>query len=318
MTMRSSLYVLASLALLSAAGGTGCSRSSIEAVNLSNEGDRELKASNVDGAISKYEQATGLDPLNHRIFYKLARAYQKKEAWDRMASALQNAQRAATDNGKQKPTHADYYFLQGYALEQLAARDPGKWGEAKAPLQQAAQLDANYAEPHFELGEVHLHLDDEQTALQEYTKAIDLKPTESDFYGPLAQLYLNLNFLEQAEKVVAEGLRLAVGGPEAPKARFQLHTLLGAVREAKGDMSGTISEFQAAKEGCGQCNEKGQQIAYFNLGYAYTRSNPPRKREAVEQLRNFHKIVCITAAKKTFGDQCSQTQDLVKGLGESL
>ena len=49
------------LALLSA-----CSRNNIEAVNLANEGDK-ARAQDVDGAISKYEQATNLDPTNHRI-----------------------------------------------------------------------------------------------------------------------------------------------------------------------------------------------------------------------------------------------------------
>ena len=48
-----------------------CSRNNIEAVNLANEGDQEKKANNLDGAISKYEQAANLDPTNHRILGKL-------------------------------------------------------------------------------------------------------------------------------------------------------------------------------------------------------------------------------------------------------
>ena len=48
------------------------------------EGDK-AKATDVDSAISKYEQATNLDPQNHRILWKLALAYTKKEAWDKVA-----------------------------------------------------------------------------------------------------------------------------------------------------------------------------------------------------------------------------------------
>ena len=62
-----------------AGGSLGCSRNNIEAVNLANEGDK-AKSTDIDGAISKYEQATNLDPTNHRILWKLALAYTKKEA----------------------------------------------------------------------------------------------------------------------------------------------------------------------------------------------------------------------------------------------
>jgi hypothetical protein len=51
--------------------GLGCSRNRQEAVIKANEGDREVVL-NPDGAANKYEQATKLDPTNHRIFYKLA------------------------------------------------------------------------------------------------------------------------------------------------------------------------------------------------------------------------------------------------------
>ena len=55
-----------------------CSRNNIEAVNLANEGD-QAKSANVDEAVSKYDQATRLDPDNARIWWKLALAYEKKE-----------------------------------------------------------------------------------------------------------------------------------------------------------------------------------------------------------------------------------------------
>src|SRR5690606_6168837 len=107
--------VLAGLAVTTYAGA-GCSRNNIEAVNLANEGDKE-RAVNIDGAISKYEQATNLDPTNHRILGKLATAYQKKEQWDKVASTCAKAEKLA-------PTFANYFFLHGYALAQQAAKGP--------------------------------------------------------------------------------------------------------------------------------------------------------------------------------------------------
>ena len=91
------LRALIGLGLLLAstmAASLGCSRNAIEAINLANDADKQ-KDVDVDGAISKYEQASQLDPTNHRILYKLAMAYRKKEAWDKVASTLSRATQVA-------------------------------------------------------------------------------------------------------------------------------------------------------------------------------------------------------------------------------
>src|SRR5208282_6276509 len=106
-----SIRIAATVALI-AASLAGCSRNNIEAVNLANEGD-QVKGSNPEEAISKYEQAVALDPTNHRILWKLALAYHKKEDWSKDASTCAQAEKVA-------PTFANYYFEQGYALEQQA------------------------------------------------------------------------------------------------------------------------------------------------------------------------------------------------------
>jgi len=282
---------------------SGCSRNNIEAVNLANEGDKS-RGANIDDAISKYEQAKNLDPSNHRILWKLATAYQKKEQWDKVNETLGPAIKLA-------PDHANYFFLKGYALEQMAVKGPTPWTECKEPLEQAAKLDPNYADPHFELGQVLLHTDDEKGALEQYTKAIELKPDELPFYGPLADLYVRLGFLDEAEKVAREGVSFDKGDVQG----FAVHTLLGLVLERKGDVSGAIKEFEAAKKSCGQCNEKGQNIAYFNLGAAYAHANPPMKSQASSNLLSFQKTICKGGAAARFADECTQAQELMKVVG---
>src|SRR5580692_12853496 len=128
---------LVAAAVLAATASVGCSRNNIEAVNLANEGD-QAKGANIDEAISKYEQATKLDPDNARIWWKLVLAYEKKEAWQKEATACSHAEEAA-EKAEGKKTHADYYFRQGYALEQLA-ENGGSWADAKTPFQTAAQV----------------------------------------------------------------------------------------------------------------------------------------------------------------------------------
>ncbi len=293
--------------LLILATASGCSRNNIEAVNLANEGDKS-KAVNIEEAISKYEQATNLDPTNHRILWKLALAYTKKEAWDKVASTCKKAEAVA-------PTFANYYFQRGMAQARMAVKGPATWAEAKEPLEQAISKDPNLADAHFELGEVLLHLDDEQGALRSYSKAIETKPDVLSFYIPLADLYIRLGYLDQAEQVVKEGLSF---GKEGDKGLFGLHSLAGQIKEMKGDISGSVPEYEAAKKACGQCSGGGEQIAFFNLGAAYATVKPPRKSEAIQQLQSFNKIVCKGAAAARYADQCSQSQQLATKLGGQL
>ena len=302
-------------------GVAGCSRNNIEAVNLANDGDK-ARGSNLDEAISKYEQATQLDPTNHRILWKLALAYHKKEAWSDDALTCAKAQKVA-------PTFANYFWEQGFAIKQQAGSPKGggaSWADAKAPLEAAIKLDPGLSDAYEDLGDVLYHLDDEQTALQNYTKAIEVKPDQLSYYVALAQLYYDLGRLDQAEAVAREGLNFQSEGmnatPEgklkAHGALFNLHSFLAGVAEMKGNVPTEITVFEAAKAACGTCTEPGQQIAYFNLGFAYSQATPPRKNEGIQQLQNFSKIICRGAGAARYADQCSQAQDIVKRLGGTL
>ncbi len=290
----------------------GCSRNNIEAVNLANEGD-QAKTANVDEAISKYEQATKLDPDNARIWWKLVLAYEKKEEWQKEATACAHAEEAA-EKSDGKKTHADYYFRQGYALEQLA-ENGGNWADAKVPFQTATQIDPNYAEAYGELAWVLLHSDDEVGAMQNWTKALQTSPDRTQYYVTLADLYRRLMFYDQEEQVLKEGLSYA---KEDDKHLFNLHTLLGDTYETKGDVSRAVTEYEAAKKSCdsNKCND--HKEAYFYLGSAYAELNPPKKNEAIQQLQSFFKITCKGSNAAKFADQCAQSQEIARRLGGSL
>lgn len=303
------LAFVAGVCLTSAPALSGCSRNDIEAVNLANEAD-QAKGANIDEAISKYEQATQLDPKNHRIMWKLTKAYFKKEDWSKVASTCARAEAVA-------PTFAEYFLYHGIALARQAVKGPTSWADAKEPLQAAIQKDPNLADAYFELAEVLLHLDDEAGALQNYTKAIDTRPDNLSYYVPLADLYSRLGFLDKAETVAKEALSYA---KEGDKALFNAHTLLGDVYEKRGNQSGAITEYESAKKACGQCidSTRGEQIAFFNLGVAYANTNPPRKNEAIQNLTAFSKVVCKGGLAQRYADQCSTAQDVAKRIGGSL
>lgn len=307
--MKTRVALVGALVAAVAAAVSGCSRSAIEAVNLANEGDN-VKAVNLEDAISKYEQATKLDPDNHRIAWKLALAYHKKEDWPKVASACAKAQ-SAEEKANKKKTFANYYFEHGYALGQIADKGGGAWADAKQPLMTAVQIDPQYAQAYEELGIALLHLDDEQGALQNFTKAIETKPDELQYYPPLADLYLRLGFLDNAEAVLKEGLSYA---KEGDKHLTSTHSLLGYAYELKGNANNAIAEYEKAKKACGQCDD--HKEVYFNLGAAYAQAN--RKNEAMQQLQSFWKVTCKGAQAKKFEDQCVQSQEIVKKLGGSL
>lgn len=289
-----------------------CSRNNIEAVNLAIEGDK-ARSGDVDGAISKYEQGTNLDPTNHRILWKLGTAYAKKEQWEKLANTMAKAEKLA-------PKNANYFYLHGVALARTAAKS-NAWADAKGPLEEAIKLDPNvgdtdhYGAAHYELAEVLLHTDDEAGALKEYTAAIASKPDELSFYGPLADLYIRLNYLNEAEQLLKEGLSF---GKEGDKGLFSIHSLLGEVYDMRHDSSNAVTQYEAAKKACGQCNEAGQQIAFFNLGAAYASLIPPKKSEAIGQLASFQKTICKGAAAQRYADQCQQAQQLAFKLGTTL
>ena len=147
----------------------GCSRDHIEAIQLANQGDQAV-AVNVSGAIAKYEEASRLDPSNHRIYWKLGMAYQKQEEWGKMESVLSRA-------AAQAPEFAEYFYYRGYALVQIAqGGNLDAYEDAKAPLQKCIELDPNYAECYHWLGQAMLWTGNEQAALENFSKAIEHDP----------------------------------------------------------------------------------------------------------------------------------------------
>jgi tetratricopeptide (TPR) repeat protein len=301
------------LALAALTASAACSRNNIEAVNLANEGD-QAKDSNLDEAISKYEQATQLDPDSARIWWKLAIAYEKKEDWQKLASAASQAE-AAAERADKKKTHAEYYYHQGYAYEQLAEKGGGSWAEAKAPFLTAVQIDPNYGAAYGELGRILLHADDETGAIQNWTKALQTQPDKIQYYVDLAEQYDRLFFYDQAEQVLREGLSFA---KDDDKHLFNLHTLLGDVYETRGDYGRAVTEYEAAKKACDSNKCSDHKEAFFNLGVAYSELKPQKKNEALQQLQSFWKLTCKGALAAKYADQCQTSQEVVRRLGGSL
>jgi tetratricopeptide (TPR) repeat protein len=282
----------------------GCSRDHIEAINLANEGDQAIKV-NVEGAIQKYEQAIQLDPTNHRILWKLSKAYEKKEDWDKMASTLSRAIQVA-------PEFANYYYKRGYALiKQAEGGNPDAYNEAKEPLKKCIEKDANLAECYHFLGEASLWTDDMQSALDNYSKAIEHDPTIPYFYPPLGESLIMLRFYKEAEQVLKEGTRIVPPGEKNNNHLYAMYVLRFQTAQAKGDKPEMVATMEKANEVAGDTHPE----ISFNLGSTYAVMEPPQKEKAVQLLTSFQKRACRSASATKYKEQCETANSLIQKLG---
>lgn len=281
---------------------SGCSRDKIEAVNLANEATALKKAGAFDAAIDKYEQATLLDPTNHEIIYMLAVTYRQQEEWEKVASTLARATQIA-------PTYANYFYERGYALVQVAtkAKQKSAWEEAKEPLVKCIEADPRFAHCYFELALVNLFLDDEQGALENYSKAIQHAPNEGSFYAPLADLYLRLDYFAQAKAVLEQGVSFAA---EGSKAKFNMYVLLASVAQSQNETGEMVRALEKANEIGGKDNPEIQ----FNLGSTYAVMDSSKKTQAIQMLKKFQAQACKGGQAMKYQEQCEQAMALIAKL----
>lgn len=296
MTTQKTLLALGILGAV--ALGSGCSRHKQEAAKLTNEGD-SVVALNPDSAIDKYEEAKTLDPTNHIILYKLAKAYKKKEQWDKVASTLAQATKYA-------PAFANYWFNRGYALEKQAEKGGISYDECIQSYLKCVGVDQNHDECYGRLATAYLFADDEQKALQNYTKAIERRPTNIGYYTRLADLYLRLGYDAEGEKTLQAAKQLA--NPK-DKRLYNVHTLLAQVYRDQGDTQKMVGSLEDAKK----VNSSDAGLL-FNLGMAYAKLNPPKKAEAIQRLKGFSSRACRSKKAKKYKTECAQAQSAIRRL----
>jgi cytochrome c-type biogenesis protein CcmH/NrfG len=96
----------------------------------------------VAGSIQRYEQASQLDPANHKLLLLLAHAYEQNRDWENMASTMSRAVRVA-------PDVAVLWQRLGYALLMQAhagGAHPGAIDRAEEALKICIAKDPNMAE----------------------------------------------------------------------------------------------------------------------------------------------------------------------------
>ena len=238
--------------------------------------------------------------------------YRDKEEWPKMAEALQSAI-AADEKTKDDGTWATYHAERGYALEQIAKKDKARYEEAKAPYLKCIEIDPHYSDCYHQLGNVYLWTDDEQKALEFYSKAIEHNPKELRYYGPLADLYIRLGYMKEAEQVLKEAKSFAAPND---KLLWGVHNLTAAILLERGDKQGAVTELEAAKAINVGENAPEAVLILFSLGGVYADLN--RGQEAKELLKGFFVRACKGAKAKDYASECEVARTRIVELGGTL
>ena len=307
--------ILMGFTLLASVCSTGCNRNKQEAIILANKGDVMVDA-NPGDAIQKYEEAVKLDE-NHAILFKLAKAYRKKEDWEKVQSTLQRAV-------ARSPSFANYWFELGFAIEMQAKKPEkggAKWSDAVDPYTKCVEADSNDDRCHAHLADALYHGDDEQKALQKLSDAIEKRPADGDMtkkcvedpaiecavnhYTSLAHRYILLDYVKEAEQVLNAAVEMA---DRKDKRLYNVYTLLAEVYGEQRDTDKMVKALEKARE-----VREDEPGLLFNLGMAYSEVNPPKKAEALARLKGFVARACTKDAAK-YRKECDQANTVIQKL----
>ncbi len=226
-----------------------CSRTRIESVAKMNEGVAYAQQRRYPEAVEAFERAGAIDPTNAQAFFNLAMVHMEMRKYERAKEDLQRAISADDSN-------ATYHEKLGVVLMHLK-----DWNGAKQAFEKAIEKNPNLFKAYFRLARVLEKLDDDQGALERYTQAIEKGPRFVQAYVALGRLYADLGYLDEAARVLEEGLKVA---PEGSDDEARLHHLLGTVYQQQESYDRAIQEFRAAL-----AIHPGMTDALFSLGWTY-------------------------------------------------
>lgn len=245
-------YVSAHLiiaSLLTVGQLVGCSRAKVESIEHMNRGVEFYTTKQYNMAITELEKAIQLDDENEQAYHNLAIVHIEQGHWQKAAQLLT---RAAALN----PENANYQFLLGQSYMEL-----GELEQAKTALENAANLDPSFYKPSYYLGMVNQQLDEPQQALQAYTDSCMKNGRFIPAYTGLANLYVELGYLDHAKQVLEEALKVVVPSSDE---HAEVEKLLGTVFQEKDDPETAIIHLKKAVD-----IKPNMLDAVFNLGWTY-------------------------------------------------
>lgn len=137
-----------------------------EAARMMAEARKMAATGDVAGALARLENARDLDRESPPILVRLAGLYFENHQYDKAQASIQDAIKLA-------PAQWDYHYLQG-----LIEKGMGQFGPARESLETAGRLNPSSAEVHNQLGDLAMQRQDFATAVQEFSRALQLSPQD--------------------------------------------------------------------------------------------------------------------------------------------
>ncbi len=176
----------------------------------------------LEESLETYKVAETLDSGNPVVQARLGKIYADKNQNKKAQEALEKAIKL---NPKDAQSH--------YQLGKLVSSEK-KWGRAQSLLSNAIALNARHAPSHHELGIVLLGREQVDLAIDEFKKALDLEPQNSDFIMGLVLALVETRELDSALELLLPVSRNEVNNPKIFFAICNVYTKKGYFTVATG------------------------------------------------------------------------------------
>lgn len=261
------------MAISSACGLT--SRDRVRSIKRMNEGIELSKKNNTVGAEKALQEAVAIDKSNSAAHYNLGKIYRKQKKWVDAEKAFQ----AAIAEMVESPNGRFWYELgavqaaQGDADGVPTAEREAAYRKAISSFQEALKLNPKLYKSHFRTANLHEKLDEPEKADGEYRKTIELKPTYSQAFVNLGNMYIDYGFANVAMSVLSTGTQIN-------KTDARMWNGLGRAHLSLNQPDKAVEAFTSAK-----AIDPDMVDVLFGLGMAYAEMR--KRKDAVENLELF-------------------------------
>lgn len=190
-------------------------------------GEVEFARDRVSQARQAYQRALELDPRSPQALNGIATILYRESNFTEALARFQAAHSADT---------ADLDAQIGIAMSSLALNQPA---DARSTLEPLVPTHPNDPRVHFWLAKTLLAVNEQTAAEREFREAIRLDNANLEAYTTLASMLFAMQRPDAAEAVLQEA-RTHVSD------QASIHRALGEGRAARGDLAGSLGEFQAA------------------------------------------------------------------------
>ena len=215
-----------------------------------------------DAGITEFENVLNASPNNVAARVQLAQAYQKQYDSDRQryGSRLDDALNLVQTTELLGADNAELLNVKGVVLAQL-----GDTAGAREALERAITLYSNMsaedqAITQINLGKVYLQLDERESALQAFKRAVALNPASASAHNNVGATYFALGDCDQGIYELSQAVNL---NPSSLDATFNL----GRAKFDCGQVDSSIPHFEAALNLQGNLNIP-QLYTYLSRAYA--------------------------------------------------